>query len=1137
MSSSILDQLEAKPVPKKQQQIRILIPKKGQVAIKAAIVDLRSEGYNRQELKNKLRNKGMLIGLSGDKSAAHPATARPKAGPTAGPTGAPKTRPAKIKKLKKRMRIAKKPTGTITALTKPATGPIKIKKRSRKLPDVDEEDITFVLEDLPARLPKEIAPLRIKANAYYMNNREIFINFINSLFDSYRDAILDESQDISCDSKRGAFSLLTHQEIVRDYINFYTPYRGLLLYHGLGAGKTCASIAIAEGLKHHNQIIILTPASLRQNYINELKTCGDPLYRLNQYWEFIPTKGDPQIAHALATTLSLPLHAVTSKGGAWLVDVRRPSNFDTLDTAQRQQLNEQIHAMIQAKYRFINYNGLRDSHLSGFSNNGRINPFDNKVVIVDEAHNFVSRIVNKLKKPDSLSMKLYEFLLNAQNCRVVFLTGTPIINYPNEIGVLFNMLRGYIKTFKFTVDIQTSDRIDQAAIEELFSKFKVTDYVQYNSSSKTIVITRNPFTFASQFNDKAYMGVRKNRGGNTCDSNRACQIGFTCDTKKKVCVPLTDDDFVKIITGILRKKQIRVVNFTAEPFKALPDTLDGFKDLFIDVKTGEIKNENLLQRRIVGLTSYFRSAREELMPAFDIDKDLVVEEIPMSDYQFAVYEAARSKERSQEKRAALKGARAKKAGELYADSTSTYRIFSRAFCNFVFPNEIGRPMPREEQDMGEALKAGDEDLLDVVSLDEKLANVDGKYELDDADALKLQQQQNVDSTYEARIQRALQDLETNAETYLSLKGLETYSPKFLEMFKNIVSDDNKGSHLVYSQFRTLEGIGIFTLVLKQNGFIHFKLKKSGAGGWELDIADDDIGKPAFALYTGTEDTEEKEILRKIFNGDWDNIPSNIAEQLRLKGDDNNMGDIIKVLMITSSGAEGITLKNTRFVHIVEPYWHPVRMEQVIGRARRICSHKDLPEELRTVKVFLYLMAFSKAQLVPASTGGMASKELLMHDTSKLNRKLPYTSDQALFEISTIKEDINKQILRSVKASAIDCALHSRADDKDNIVCLSFGAVAPKNFTTTPALTVERDFDKQQQQNLRKITWKAIVIKLGGKRYAFKQDFPGGKGKQKKIGEVYDLDSYLRARKHGGNPILKGYLRPDPETGKIGFEEI
>ena len=70
-----------------------------------------------------------------------------------------------------------------------------------------------------------------------------------------------------------------------------------------------------------------------------------------------------------------------------------------------------------------------------------------------------------------------------------------------------------------------------------------------------------------------------------------------------------------------------------------------------------------------------------------------------------------------------------------------------------------------------------------------------------------------------------------------------------------------------------------------------------------------------------------------------------------------MGEIIKILMITSSGAEGISLRNTRYVHITEPYWHPVRIEQVIGRARRICSHQDLPPELRPVNVFLYLMRF------------------------------------------------------------------------------------------------------------------------------------------------------------------------------------
>ena len=35
----------------------------------------------------------------------------------------------------------------------------------------------------------------------------------------------------------------------------------------------------------------------------------------------------------------------------------------------------------------------------------------------------------------------------------------------------------------------------------------------------------------------------------------------------------------------------------------------------------------------------------------------------------------------------------------------------------------------------------------------------------------------------------------------------------------------------------------------------------------------------------------------------------------------------------------------------EPYWHPVRIEQVIGRAKRICSHDKLPKELQTVDVF------------------------------------------------------------------------------------------------------------------------------------------------------------------------------------------
>jgi len=217
-----------------------------------------------------------------------------------------------------------------------------------------------------------------------------------------------------------------------------------------------------------------------------------------------------------------------------------------------------------------------------------------------------------------------------------------------------------------------------------------------------------------------------------------------------------------------------------------------------------------------------------------------------------------------------------------------------------------------------------------------------------------------DVSYSKRIESAITFIKENESEVLSDQGLEKYSPKYLAMLKNIINPENIGLHLVYSQFRTLEGIGIFKMVLEYNGFTQFKIKKDSSGVWKLDIKEEDLGKPTFALYTGTESSEEKEAIRNIYNGNWDeNSP--ITQELREISNNNNMGEIIKVLMITASGSEGINLRNTRYVHIMEPYWHPVRTEQVIGRARRICSHKELPEALQTVEVFMYLMTFTQEQ--------------------------------------------------------------------------------------------------------------------------------------------------------------------------------
>jgi hypothetical protein len=148
-------------------------------------------------------------------------------------------------------------------------------------------------------------------------------------------------------------------------------------------------------------------------------------------------------------------------------------------------------------------------------------------------------------------------------------------------------------------------------------------------------------------------------------------------------------------------------------------------------------------------------------------------------------------------------------------------------------------------------------------------------------------------TYKERLEAAMKNIKEHADDFLTPEALQTYSPKFLHMLENIQDEDNRGLHLVYSQFRTAEGIGIFSMVLEKNGFARFRIKKTPLNVWEIDMPDIDAGKPTYALYTGTESSEEKEILRHIYNGEWGQIPESIGSVLKAKYHNNNMGYFIK----------------------------------------------------------------------------------------------------------------------------------------------------------------------------------------------------------------------------------------------------
>ena len=1168
--------------------------------------------------------------------------------------------------------------------------------------------------NLKERLPNK-EEIKLKTDNFYMNNRQIFIKFVNHLFSDYKQDLENENKkQITCEdiSNNTSMSLLTHQKIVRDYINLHTPYRGLLLYHGLGAGKTCTSIAIAEGLKERKKIIVMTPKSLKQNYIDELKKCGDLLYRKNQYWEWITVEVDGKIKQTRVTILhnilNLPEKYITKNKGAWLVNITKQPNYDTLTTDDKNSLEKQIDIMILQKYEFIHYNGLRKQKWLELTNNLQHNIFSNNVVIIDEAHNLISRIVNKIStspiynntnkedninfwdeiannKTNELALMIYEALVSATNTRIILLSGTPIINYSNEIAVIFNILRGSIRSWQFKLSPHnTTGNNAQLAlltlekIKKNIGKDPLIDYIDYMPSTKILTVTRNPFGFRTSNNSDEYSGVNDK--------------GYLT---KPVFTELSDKQFIHGIMNDLMKSGIKAdplyskSHDVGKSFLALPHTMDSFVRMFIDDSSTndgvKLKNKQKFQKRIIGLTSYFRSAQEEMLPHYDPKTDKHIVRVQMSDEQFKKYEEYRHEERDKEKKSKQQNnAEAGVKGILKEKVASTYRIFSRLSCNFVFPDGIIRPMPsqfrkkfdaekeelkmderqkivdkipkfgyqdddnddnddisiqnqfeqstnklentstllinNDEIDDGASIASNDSYIVEVVSSANQdfLGNVDMNtenkkmdvsddvllkkmssskdsdydddnddyndaisqktettigykygeengddedsiYDLDDIDNLedideKAQESQeggevtfeeldknNVESalktneetdeeigndddeddplakitdiTYQKGIKMAMEQIKQRKSEIFSEEGLLKWSPKFLKMLENI--NKTEGLNLIYSQFRALEGLGLFAIALEANGYSEFKLNRQEDNTWDIDVSKMIRGK-CFAFYTGTETDEEKRIILNIYNGNWNEIPNNIAEKLRRINGNNYMGEIIKILMITSAGAEGINLRNTRYVHIMEPYWHNVRLDQVIGRARRICSHSALEEKYRTVEVYIYITQLTKKQIEAPS-----SNELRLRDRSRLS-DIPISSDDFLFEVATVKEKVNTQILMAVKETSIDCATYSKIN-KENLLCLNFGNPSVNDWAYKPNYEND-DNDKMVQINKEKVGIKGVKFEHNGVTYIRDVD----------TNQIYDYDSIQTK-----NPLLVGKLVKEinKKTGKMGYKFV
>lgn len=995
-----------------------------------------------------------------------------------------------------------------------------------------------------------------------------------------------------------------YQKFVREYVRQATPYKGILVYHGLGSGKTCSAIAAAEALFSvtNKKVIVMTPSSLRYNFIREISFCGFRHYRLQNHWVQL-SLSDPTIKLFASQILNLPESYMKKATRVWVPDFKEEPNFNKLIDEERREITAQMEAQITNRIQFLNYNGLTSSKLKQMAcapvdANG-YGYFDNSVIIVDEIHNLTRLMQGTIepyltslpnvkgrkiqlepitpghwepelckkptdpRKPYLTNYKrgylFYRLLSGARNSKLIGLSGTPLINFPEEIAILTNLIGGYIHTCSFVVSPATEENMKNIRgilHENPYVDFEEVDLLGTNIN---VLFTVLPEGLVKAKDSNGQVGVRR--------------------VDPSIVTPTLLEISKTVTSSLTGMRVIQEPKFKSEPL--LPPIGDEFRKHFLD--GSKLTNTVVLRKRLQGLISYYRGSKKELMPTVTVD---TVINVPFSPYSQAEYQRVRAAELKiqMEQKKGSSDATGGKMANLWADiyelsklkQTNSYRMASRQACNFSFPEGIARPRPRDSTDAiaeigeeeiyddaespldGEILLKANVEEEDVDAAEKEDEAIDesakqaaleeipaeeaaiekeedatllisevvpvapvgemvtaaallpeGKKTLSAAQlALQQQSKKKEDckkgilpgEKYELATKRAKDCLRIFASSKLRLfppgqnitekvkagespdpSRLYKYSPKFSAILVKIL--EAPGSSLVYSQFLDMEGIGIFSTVLDINDFHRIEIigDESGMRFSPQTITNLKKGTAAnrYLTFTGAKGGGIRNMALKVFNakfsdGRFTELPPDMSQILVEAGFTGNLtGELCRVFCITSAGAEGLSLKNVRRVHIMEPFWNHVRTDQVKGRAVRICSHIDLdysPEPLlnqRTVEVYTYCSIFDPQTIVkPDGSAGfpridqtiLNNDGLKPEEATEMGFTVPpgtveyvITSDQHLLQLSERKKKILQSIQDLMKTNAVDCKINMYENEEEGLGCITLPG-SPQQYAFHPILT-------------------------------------------------------------------------------------
>jgi len=990
-------------------------------------------------------------------------------------------------------------------------------------------------EDKPKKVVKSSDPLKykdikfdlfneddksVKKNdyKYILSQRKAYVDWINN----------DFYEKIMSDVETSMFK--NYQLFVKGYLSLETPYRGLLVYHGLGTGKTATSIITTEGLSHM-RINTLLPKSLKDNYVNEIKKFAGDSYDIEKNnWQFftideinanesikelifnkIKLKKDiikntlSSSLRELKTVISnevdgdetkikillkerkkelqkglfLKINDVFVKEkeiftyNGKLVDNDKISIHDKiikLSDTQNIQLNSQLDEFILNKYNFIHSNALptlsrsqlndldikndaladkilnpeenkKNSDRQDIMNNliekykenkkkNILSPFDNEVIIIDEVHNLISQIKNQ-RGP---SMIFYDWITESVDSKLIFLSGTPIINEPSEIAYLFNMLKGKLHVYDFVLKMTGDVEEITTKLKEIFyGKISCIEQLNVKKYKGKIIVSfiKTGTNFANILDEDDIVKTIKYNECSFSSFIKQIYIGLHKFIDKDLIIPSHKDfksqkraDINNIINGkekvydtetnIIFNKNIKLFDIYDDDQTKLDLTDNGlFMDYFFDEEYNiPPKKQVLLRRMLMGLTSYYPIDRSAIsyMPEiieptinikiyddYSITKKINLVPCYMSFEQYSQYETKYNKEQEDELRRFTRRS-------IYEDEFFHYYSGTRQTCNIIY-NE---PNTDDETKI-------------------RLMNEDNNF----SDNLKI------------------------------------YSPKILKIIENMEKftrgGNISGKVLLYSVYKGLGGSGGFEEVLKADGYEKYDYKSANIN----KLVENTNKKKRYTFITGDEDEIEKGENKSAYNHD-----------------ENIHGEYIQVMIISQSGAEGISLTCVRQVHILEPFWNNVRVDQVFGRAIRRNSHIGpdpahpwLPVSDQNVEEYLYLSMFPEGENLEQIFSSIKelewdiTKDIELQDNFNQylldNHKNVYTliqkiinikstsrsgtTDQMLFDIMERKYNINDKLNNIIKESSVDCIKHTTDDPILNSKCIQFSEKLQNEIAYFPGI--------------------------------------------------------------------------------------